>query len=485
MIILNRNWYSGSAIFIVFLAAFLYSGIQSFSKDKVGYDIKIKIEGAADSVIYLANYYGDKTYLADTAYPNKKGFFRFDADSLLPGGIYIIAGQSSNKYFEILIDKEQVFSIETSVPEVIHTAKITGSEENRLFFDYIKMTMAVKQKSDELAKEKKQIVDNEDSVKIINDEINHLEQQFSIYKDSLATAQKGSLLAGLINALREIKPPDAPILENGRKDSLFAYNYYKQHYWDYFDLADERLLRTPLYHPKLVTYFTKVIYQIPDTIITEADRVIALAKPNKETYKYVIWYLTFTFETTKVMGFDEIFVHMVDDYYTTGEAYWADSSVIKSLEKRATALHNVLIGNQAQNLILIDTSGSFRSLYHEVAPYTVVLFYEYDCSHCRHEIDELQSWYNDNDIGFEVFAVCVDTSLTQWKKFVIDQKLTWVNVNGTRSITPDYHDLYDISMTPTIFLLDEKKKILAKRIKTEQLRPFLENYHKKNKLINQ
>lgn len=485
MVSLFWKKYNVCAVFIAFLVIFFFFGIQSFAKDKIGYDIKIKIEGAADSVIYLANYYGDKTYLADTAYPNKKGVFRFEADTLLPGGIYIIAGQSNNKYFEILIDKEQVFSIETNVPDVIHAAKIEGSEENRLFFDYIKMTMATKQISEELAGVKKQIENDEDSLKAVNEKISQIELRFEHYKDSLAIAQQGSLLAGIINALKEIIPPDAPILENGRKDSLFAYNYYKQHYWDYFDLADERLLRTPLYHPKLVTYFTKVIYQLPDTIIAEADRVVALSKPNKETFKYVVWYLTFTFETTKVMGFDEIFVHMVDEYYSTGEAYWADSSVVNSLEKRAKALHNVLIGNQAQNLILIDTSGSFRSLYHEVAPYTIVLFYEHDCSHCLREIEELQTWYNDNEIGFEVFAVCVDTSLSKWKKFIIDQKLSWVNVNGTRSISPDYHDLYDISMTPTIFLLDEKKKILAKRIKTEQLRPFLENYNRKNKPANQ
>ncbi|MEZ5082975.1 MAG: redoxin domain-containing protein [Bacteroidales bacterium] len=217
---------------------------------------------------------------------------------------------------------------------------------------------------------------------------------------------------------------------------------------------------------------------MPDTIIFEADRIIDMTLPNKETFKYVIWYLTFTFETSKVMGLMRfLFIWWIIIIQLV--RLTADSSVVKSLEKRAAALHNVLIGNPAQNLILLDTSGGFRSLYHEIAPYTIVLFYEHDCSHCHKEIDALQSWYNDNDIGFEVFAVCVDTSITKWKEFIVEKNMTWVNVNGTRSITPDYHDLYDINMTPTIFLLDEQKKIIAKRIKTEQLRPFLENYDKK------
>jgi len=77
-----------------------------------------------------------------------------------------------------------------------------------------------------------------------------------------------------------------------------------------------------------------------------------------------------------------------------------------------------------------------------------------------------------------VFAVNTDTSLEKWKKYIVDNDLKWINVNGTRSISPDYHQLYDIRTTPTLFLLDEKKRIIAKRLKTEQLIPFLENYHK-------
>jgi len=44
-----------------------------------------------------------------------------------------------------------------------------------------------------------------------------------------------------------------------------------------------------------------------------------------------------------------------------------------------------------------------------------------------------------------------------------------VNVNGTRSITANFHDLYDIYGTPVIYVLDNKKNIIAKRITAEQL----------------
>ncbi len=230
-------------------------------------------------------------------------------------------------------------------------------------------------------------------------------------------------------------------------------------------------------------FFSKVLYQNPDTINNEADKFIEKAKADKETYKYAIWYLTYKFETSKMMGFDEIFVHMVDNYYSLGEAYWADPSVVKSLAKRADALRNILIGSVAPELILIDTSFNFVSLHHTEAPYMLVLFYEYDCGHCKKEISEIKNWLAEDSLGMKIFAVCTDTSINKWKQFIVNQKLEWVNVNGTRSVTPDYHTLYDIRSTPTLFLLNEKKEIIAKRILTAQMKPFLRNYHRNRQLI--
>ena len=140
-------------------------------------------------------------------------------------------------------------------------------------------------------------------------------------------------------------------------------------------------------------------------------------------------------------------------------------------------MRTILIGETAPEMILLDTANGFTSLHHTEAEYLIVLFYEYGCGHCKKEIKEMKNWTDSVDYDLKVFAVCTDTSLVKWKKFIKDYKITeWINVNGTRSVTPDYHNLYDVNMTPTIFLLDEKKKIIAKKLKTEQLRPFLENH---------
>jgi peroxiredoxin len=448
---------------------------------KDGYKIKVQLSGIKDSVCFLANYYGDKTYVTDTAKVDGKGRFIFEGDSLLPGGVYIIAGQSNNKYLEFIVDRYQVFSIYAEMPNISSDVRFGDSPDNNLFFEYIQHNMLVRKEIETLKKEIPIYKGKPDSLDFVKNKINVLGDELEAYQLKIITSHPESFVSVMLKAMHEPEVKNVPLLSNGREDSVYKFNYYKSHYWDNFDLTDDRLLRTPLFHKRIERYFKEIVFQQPDSIIKAADDFIKKTRPNKEVFKYSIWYLTYKFETSKIMGFDEIFVHMVDAYYTKGEAFWADSSTIKTMTKRASALRPILIGQKAPELILIDTAGSFVSLNHTVANYLVVLFYESDCAHCKKEIKELNELQAKAHPEFKVFAVCTDTSLIKWKKFIHDNELNWIHVNGTRSITRDYHDLYDINMTPVLFLLDEKKKIIAKRLKAEQLIPFLENYDK-NKL---
>lgn len=43
-----------------------------------------------------------------------------------------------------------------------------------------------------------------------------------------------------------MKEPDIPTNDPASKsDSMFAYKYFKKHYWDDVDFMDDRLARTP------------------------------------------------------------------------------------------------------------------------------------------------------------------------------------------------------------------------------------------------
>ncbi|RLD54358.1 MAG: hypothetical protein DRJ05_14835, partial [Bacteroidetes bacterium] len=325
--------------FLLFLL-FIFATQVLFAKPET-HKINIKIKGAQDTVLYLAHYYGDKTYIDDTARIGKKGGFVFEADSILPEGMYIVAGQENNRYFEFILDQYQDFSITTDKKNIPENIIFKGSEINNSFYDYIRINTKKHIEMKQLADRKKGLADQPDSAKYLNGKIASLNDELEDYKTDFINGHPKSFMSVMFKAMTDPEPGEIPILENGREDSVYAYNYYKQHYWDNIDVTDDRLLRTPLFHKKLEKYFTKVLYQSPDTIIKEADIFINKTRNNKEVFKYTVWYLTFKFETSNIMGFDEIFVHMVDTYYATGEAYWADSTVVKSISKHANSLRPV------------------------------------------------------------------------------------------------------------------------------------------------
>jgi hypothetical protein len=70
--------------------------------------------------------------------------------------------------------------------------------------------------------------------------------------------------------------------------------------------------------------------------------------------------------------------------------------------------------------------------------------------------------------------------MAKMKNFIRKHKLTgWINVNGPRALTKPYADLYDIYSTPVIYVLDEKKAIIAKRIEGKQVGDFIRNDRKR------
>ena len=82
--------------------------------------------------------------------------------------------------------------------------------------------------------------------------------------------------------------PESPLHENGTVDAKFKYNYYKKHYWDHFDLKDDRMVRTPIFHGKMEKYLLEYTPQIPDSIIKSLDVLIEKVKESDELFKYII-----------------------------------------------------------------------------------------------------------------------------------------------------------------------------------------------------
>jgi thiol-disulfide isomerase/thioredoxin len=280
-------------------------------------------------------------------------------------------------------------------------------------------------------------------------------------------------------------PTELPTLPDGKKDSSYPRIFYKTHYWDKYDFRDDRLIYTPLYERKLDDYLTKLVVPVPDSVEDEADKLLAKCKGTEETFKYTLWYLTRWAETSKVMGMDEAFVYLVENYYMKGVATWIDSAQLKKYIDRARDIAPNMIGQPAMDLRMMDTTGkNVVPLSSVKANYTILIFWSPDCGHCKKEIPQFDSLYKAvlKKYNVKMYAVDADNETDKWKAFIKENKLNdgWIHVHDPLRNT-NFRAFYDVYSTPTIYLLDDKKVIRGKRIDHNNLVGLVEWLEKKKK----
>ncbi|MFN8438872.1 MAG: DUF5106 domain-containing protein [Cytophagales bacterium] len=437
------------------------------------YKLKFKVGGVKDTVCFLANYYGDKQYLTDTAVCDSKGNFTFTGKKKLPGGVYLVV-VTKKRYFEILIpnDKEQFFSCETDTANFVSNMKVSGSPENEQFYLYQNyLSTKSKQVEDIRATLKKS---PKDSV-ALTQKLENLDKEVQKFRTDFMDKNKNFFVYKLFRAAEDIEIPANP----NPKDSTFAYRYYKAHYFDKIDLADDRMVRTPMYHGKLDRYIKKMVVQIPDSIIPEIDKIITKTKASQEMFKYHVWYLNYTYETSNLMGMDAIFVHMAKKYYLDStKVTWIDSNLRKKFREKAEILEPLLIGKIAPNAYLADSLGTYIPLHKVKAKAIVMVFWDPNCGHCQKDIPKLHEIATNgkwSQNGVAVYSVSIERTDKDWKKFINEKKIhSFINVWDKYTHT-DFRKMWDIYSTPVIYLLDEKYEIKAKRIGVDQVEDFLKN----------
>ena len=442
-----------------------------------------------DTKIYLGTNYGNSKVFADSCILNEKSEGVFKSKDKLTPGIYFLVSPKMSILFDFLVDDLQQFKISADTTD-LKNVLITGSKENEMFKNY------------------SQVVNN------LFVELNQIEQNFktantekdsAIFKEAYLVKDKeikqkrrayiaenpGSMMSFLLNTMEVPEAPSIPIV-NGKADSLYPYRYVKDHYWDNIVFNDNRLLRTPFFENKLDDYFKNYISREPDSIISEVQYMLTVAKTGKEIYPFLLFKFTNKYISPEFMGQDKVFLHIYQNFFAKGDTTLLSEASKKSLRERAYSLMANQLGLPAPILVLNDLNEKRFALHNMKATYTFIAFWDPTCSHCKVEIPKLDSIYKASWIKHDIKVIAVNTNakeMTLWKEFIKDNKLDqWINAYQTdedlnKEITEGkpttIRQLYDVFKTPTFYLLDKDKKIVAKNLSIEQFNDFIQSTLKK------
>lgn len=483
-----------------------------FVQAQAGHEIKINLKNCKDTIAYLAYYQFDKLYISDTCKKVINGNIVFKGKKNLDKGVYFLLSQEKGNYFDFIIDENtQKQQINSDKSNLLENLKALNSKQNDNFFNYIRF---VTTKNKEFDGFKKSIKEQKkpDSIALLTKEYKVLNDAILENDVNTITQNKGTYLADIITLKTEKATKDIPKASNGRPDSIFVYNYYKKHFWDGVNFQDDAMLRNPFFTNKLKQYFNTVVVQHPDSVCVEIDRMMLKTKQGTKMNMLLLAYFTQTYEIPKLMGMDKVFVYMVDNYFKTGKAKDVyDESVIKIIINRGNVLAPLQLGKTAPELYMIDipthdkiakmgfdtakTSEEITKIYYankqEIeqsyvtlssikADYLIVMFWDVDCGHCQKEVPKILEMYHDfqkENKDVKIFGVYTQNDFEKYKKYIIDNKIDWINVYDGVHIN-NLKDKYDVVTTPVIYILDKNKIIKAKGIGSEAIKSIITQMEK-------
>lgn len=460
-------------IFLLFLAPFL-----SFSQK--GFHLDVQIKGWENKQIYFEYHYGKKNLILDSLILGNTGKAYIASDTILLGGIYMIV-LPQKAFVEIVVDeKNQKFSLLSDTSDIIGHLKFKNSPVNEAFLEFQKHAFSNWGKNQWFQNRLQNNLQNIDSINKINDEIEDFNKKQNVYRYQFIEQYKGTFLSVLIKALLEPDVPEPPIDSSlspearERAIRMWKYIYYKNHYWNNIDFSDSRLLRTTLIENRINTYFTKIVPNSIDSIIKESEILIEKSKANPDVYRFVLNKMISNFEATGKWSNDNIFVALAGKYYLSGQTPWADSTFIQQLAFRVNMMTPTLLGKKIPSTIFSTIDEKPFVIDTIPAKITLLLFWSNDCEHCQEYIPELYKLYEQyKDKGLSIVAITATNNFDEWRQYIKDNNYKeWINAYFKGSYV-QLLNLYNVYMTPRIFVLDTNKTIIQKDLEIESLKKFI------------
>ncbi len=215
------------------------------------------------------------------------------------------------------------------------------------------------------------------------------------------------------------------------------------HFWDGIEAFDGPTDENPILAAQIDFYFDKMVAPLPDSITPEIDRLVNRTSFNPNLRDFILWHLLEKYRHPEYMSQDQVFVYLYDNYFSQLEIKDLNAANLALIRDKAEAFRRLALFNLAPNFTINDSI----DLHSVESEYTVLFFYDHDCDVCHKEMQELDS------------VVLVHPEITV---LAIDMNTNDVRVDAL-------YDLYDIETTPLIYVLNNEKRIIAKKIQAKQI----------------
>ena len=174
------------------------------------------------------------------------------------------------------------------------------------------------------------------------------------------------------------------------------------------------------------------------------------------------------------LGVEKVANYISETYLIDIAKKLNDDELIKGL----TLFKNTSIGSKAPDFSfeISENKKTITTKLNELytAENYVIVFWSSTCSHCLDEIPQLQTFIKAQDAEqLQVIAIGLEDEPYKWKDLTYDYP-EFIHVYGEGKWDNKIGDDYGVTGTPTYFVLNKAKEIIAKPENVEALKVFFE-----------
>ncbi|MFH6602678.1 thioredoxin-like domain-containing protein [Maribacter algicola] len=397
---------------------------------------------------------GTQAYIADTAVED--GRFTLQIPANAPSGTYrlVYAVPQEEFYFDVIYNGKENVQLAFDARQGI---SFMSSEENKIFHSYFKEVTGVKQ----------EFMDFYSSGNSDKEVYGKLTEKLEAVQTSYEQGTEGMIVHNFVKANRPYIPTEYETTES-------YWQHKKENFFEYLDVKNTVLQASGFLTEKLTSYvFTPVSAEKVSKAATERtlqENIKTVHGQLKETaplYQMHVFHTLWNKATSN--GFDDTADFIFTSYLKDLATATNNQKIITDIETN----NRLRVGAKAPEITWKDGDATKRLSDLEDAECYVVIFWSSTCSHCLRELPPLHKKLA-NYKNVKVLAVGLEENESTWK--TESAKLShFEHALALGKWDSEYVKTYAIQRTPTYYVLDSDKRILATPQSDRSLVEFLNN----------
>lgn len=389
---------------------------------------------------------------------DEKGNFEFELDSTQEKGMYrlVYAVPQEEYNFDLIYNaKEDIefnFNMETGLDYV-------SSTENKLMTSYTNSMAMISQSIGNFYRQQ-----SNDSTALMSIFKTQRETQMEFEKIS-----EGTIAANFIKANRPYIPEQF--------ESINEYvSNLKKHFFDHVNFNNEILQSSNFLIERSLNYVFGMLTKSENDLNVyknNLDDLGAVMEDASTESKKILWHILW--QQFSESNMEEIANYLADSFLIPLASELGETELVAEL----TNYRNLSHGKLAPNFkIDIDKGGNaITSNLHDLdlADQYVLVFWSSTCSHCLEELPQLHEYMRSMKTDkVKVIAYGLEDDEYGWNNAKIKYP-DFIHVIGLGKWNNETGNAYDVSSTPTYFILDKGMKIVGKPLDFEALKKFYSN----------